>query len=342
MDKIRVALCGCYGHVKKFGRLINSFPESEVVVVWDNIPGRGEDVAESLGCAFDPDYEHVITSYNLNAVAIISENALHCEMVVRAAEAGLHVFLEKPMCVNAQEARTMRDAIQRNNVKFYLSDPFIRTGSLGLKRLVDSGVLGEITGATFQLGTGHALRGWVNYDKSKAQGGIMADIGEHMVHKAHYLFGKPAQIMSGFSHYTDKAKENDIEEHAIIVMRYPDGKLVSLDCNWMCGAKFNIEQVYGTKGWANVTMIGPEEGDECLTYQIGKEPEVKLFREDLPENPKTHVRYWIDMIVKNIPNTCVGVDPLSNSGVGIDAAVEHTEMIEAIYRSRDIGFVSLD
>lgn len=341
MNKLKIALCGCRGHVEKFGTMINSYEESEVVAVWDNVPGRGEKVAENLACAFEPDYDKLLSEYDLDGVAIIAENSLHRDMIVKAAKAGKSIFVEKPLCVSVSEAHEIQKVIHETGVKFYMTDPFVRSGTLKVKELIDSCTLGDITGATFRLGGGAALSGHMRFSRQRDQGGIMADVGGHMIHKAHFLFGKPCQITAELSSYTEQCKNENIEDNALIIMRYPDGKLVSLECSSVCGGNSSFEMVYGTKGCTSVTSIGREEGEECVTLQQGREEPQRFSGSAIPQNPKRHVRYWVEMMAYDIPNDMVGVDPLSNSGVSIDNAVEFVEIIDAIYRSAGHGPVSL-
>ncbi|MCD8023372.1 MAG: Gfo/Idh/MocA family oxidoreductase [Lachnospiraceae bacterium] len=337
MKKLRIALCGCRGHVEKFGNLINGYEESETVAVWDNVPGRGEAVAERLNCAFESDYEKLLTSYQLDGVVIVAENSLHKDMVIRAAGHGVHVFVEKPLCVNAEDAKEIQQVIHESGVHFYMTDPFVRNGAVGLKKLIEDGVLGEINGGTFHLGTGGGLKRPLDYDKEKHLGGIMADVGGHMIHQAHYLFGKPEKISATLGYYTEEARKNEFEESALVTMQYPHGRLVSLECSWFASCEVAYQMVYGTKGYARIVRDPEALEREILTYNLGNDEEVELRGDSLPTPPTRHVRYWVEMMVKNTPNEMVGVDPLSNSGVSIDNAVEFVEIIDAIYRSAKNG-----
>ncbi len=341
MKKLRIAICGCEGHAEKFGQMINSYEESEMAAVWDNEPDRGRKIAESLNCPFEPDYDRLISEYAPDGVIIVAANCWHKELVIKAAEAGIHIFLEKPLCVSVSDAFEMRDAVKKNNVKFYMSDPFVKPPIIAMKKLIDDGTLGQITGARFRLGSDIVVKGFRNaerYDKSVYLGGIMSDIGGHMIHIAHYLFGKPESISSVTNCYTRAAKDNEIEENTVITMVYPDGNLVEIDCSWLSGGNSSTRAVYGTLGWAEVPA---GTRDQTLAYQIGRDSVHVLEGDDLPPDPLPHVRYWVKMMTEDLPNDIVGVDPLSNSGVSIDNAVEFVEILDAIYRGANKGLTKL-
>lgn len=339
MKKQRIALCGCKGHIEKFGNLINSYEESRTAVVWDEDEEKAKRVAESLGCPYETDYMRLLSKYRPDGVVITADNALHCRLAVAAANAGAGIFMEKPLCVRPEEAETIREAVERNHVKFYMSDPFVRSGTLKLKELIEEGKLGKVTGATFRLGTAMGLKGFVSYDRDRMQGGIMADNGGHMIHKAYFLFGKPDSLAAITQSFTQKARENGIEEMAQVTFHYPDGKLVQLDCSWVDGGEMNTEAVYGTEGCAFVTPKSREEGDEVVTLLSGRDH--RTVYEDLPENPKRHIRYFVEMLAYDYDNDQVGRDPASNSGVSLTDAVEYVNLIDAIYQNANRGLVSL-
>lgn len=306
MEKLRIALCGCQGKVEKFGTLLNGYEESRVVAVWDYVPGRGEAVAQRLGCPFEGDYDRLLREYALDGVVIVAQNSLHADLIERAARSGKHIFVEKPLCLDPAQARSIQRVIHETGVKFYMSDPFVHASTVYVKRLIEGGALGRITGARFRLGSDTALHPWEDhpiYDKSRALGGIMADVGGHMVHAAHYLFGRPARLTAALSGISDAAKRNDVEENAVVLMQYPDDKLVTLECSWVCA------------------------GDTPAAVPA----------EQLPPTPTRHVRYWVEMMARDLPNDIVGVDDLSNSGVSIDNAAEFVDILDAIYRSAREG-----
>ncbi|MBQ1304644.1 MAG: Gfo/Idh/MocA family oxidoreductase [Erysipelotrichaceae bacterium] len=149
--KKRLGICGCTGHVVKFGEMVNSFAESEIAVVWDYREERGRKVAETLNVPFEPDYEKVLDEYGLDGVLVITENSHKAELCIRAAEHGLSIFVEKPMCVSLKEAYAVRDAVNRNGVKFFMTDPFVRRGLIKIKEMMKNGELGTVTEAIFRI-----------------------------------------------------------------------------------------------------------------------------------------------------------------------------------------------
>ena len=336
MKKKRIAIAGCTGHVVKFGQLINSFEESETVAVWDRETERGRKVAEELNCPFVEDYDDLLSEYHPDAVAIIAENSFKPDLIIKAANQGISVFVEKPMCVNPCDAYAIRCVIKKNNVKFFMTDPFVRKGLIKIKELIKEGCLGEVREANFRIGQKvrpENMERMLNHPELY-QGGIMADVGGHAIHMAHYLFGKPESLSAVLTYENSVAEEKGIENKAVITMVYPQQLTAVLECSWVSVGKNDRAIVYGTKASAEVVKLSNTEGDESVAIYRNDGSEIIT---EFDHTPVRHIRYFVEMLVNDYDNSIVGVDPHSNSGVSIDNAVEFVEIIDAIYRSTSDG-----
>ena len=78
-------------------------------------------------------------------------------------------------------------------------------------------------------------------------------------------------------------------------------------------------------------------GEDAVTVQRDGQPPAAVPARQLPPAPTRHVRYWVEMMTRDLPNDIVGVDDLSNSGVSIDNAAEYVDILDAIYRSAREG-----
>lgn len=339
MKKKKIGIAGCTGHVVKFGKLVNSFEESETVAVWDYDVERGKQVACELGVPFVNSYDELLVNYGLDGVLIISDNSYKAELCIKAADHGISIFVEKPMCVNLEEAYAIRDAVKRNNVKFFMTDPFVRRGIMKAKELISDGKLGTITEATIRISQ-ERPHFEQQFSPETSQGGIMADVGGHAIHIAHYLFGKPEKISSVLTYNTPYARKNRLETNARVVMLYPDDLLVTMECSFVSRGLETMTIVHGTTASAYITPDSSNKpGEEQVVIITDRTNRETLT--DLPQPATGHIRYFIEMLVKDIPNDMIGIDPSSNSGVSIDNAVEFVEIINAIYKSANNGLTEL-
>lgn len=341
MKEIKVAIVGCSDKVDRFVGFINGSGDGKVVAVWDASAEHGKEIEKRLGIPFEADYDKLVSDYDLDGVMIMAPNVFHHDFAIKAANKGISVFVEKPLCVTQKDAEEVRDAINANNVKFYMSDPMVRQGTVKLKELIDAGELGKITGATIRHGSNQALKGFFHYERDLWLGGIMADVGSHAFHRLHYLLGMPNALNAELFCVTERSKETGMEEKALINFYYDDDITVSFEASVVSGGASGITAVYGTKAAAFVETAGNTEGQEKLTiykYDGGKEV---FMPEDLPPVPTRHVLYFLEMIRNDYPNDIVGRDPLSNSGVSLDNAVEYARMIETVYKNDGKGKVNL-
>lgn len=346
MKKLNIALCGCRGHAVKFGNLVNSYDESQMIAVWDNEQALGEAAANALNCLFENDYDRLLALPDLDGVIITAENALHRELAVKAAQAHKHIFIEKPLCTRKEDAFAIQKAVHENDVRFYMSDPFVRAPVIYMKRMMDSGRIGRITAVHIHVSNDNGVPGrpaelHPDYSYERMGGGVMADIGGHALHALHYLLGKPNAVTSVFSSFHDEAINAGIEESAMMIMQYPQGILASVESSFVSQYESLNINVYGMEGTICLTNFGGCNERWDVKYKLGNDPWTVVPEDYLPAAPLKHTRYWVNMMVHNIPNENVGIDDASNNGMSIDNAVECAEITDAIYRSVNQGTVLL-
>ena len=92
------------------------------------------------------DYRELLAMSEIDMVVIGIPNHVHCEAVVAAAEAGKHIVIEKPLCLNMKEADLMVEAAKKADVKLmYAEELCFAPKYVRLKQLLDSGALGKPT-----------------------------------------------------------------------------------------------------------------------------------------------------------------------------------------------------
>lgn len=127
-------------------------------------------------------------------------NDAHAEPTIAAAQAGKHVFCEKPLARTAEEARLMLDAVQKAGVKHMVAHNYRFVPALvQAKRLIESGALGKL----YHFRAVY-LQEWImnpqlpliwRLDKAQAGSGALGDLGSHIIDLARYLIGEPSRVM---------------------------------------------------------------------------------------------------------------------------------------------------
>jgi predicted dehydrogenase len=288
MSALRVALIGC-GSV---GRRIHAAglhlcPDVELVLACS----RTQESAESVGATeTTQDYRDVIARDDIDAVVIATPNHLHRAIALAALASGKHVLCEKPLALNADEAREMRDAaVASGKVHMtaftYEFIPAVRH----LKTLIDRGDLGEIRSvraAYLMALAGHTL-GWRS-TKEQAGSGVLGDIGSHLIHLCHWLAGDIARLTASERKFRDDPT-SDVEDWISFLAEFESGAVGTFELSRICpgrGADVTEEmtiEIYGTNGGAMMSMHDPR-ALWLATGAAGNDPARRWERVEIPES----------------------------------------------------------
>ncbi len=145
---IRLGLCGCGTFVRR-GVMpqLRKIDNIKVLGVYSASQASREKFAEDFSVPkVYSAYEEMINDKDIDAVYICTPNVFHKDYTIQAANAGKHIFCEKPMAMNTNECKQMVEAIERNNVKFAIGFCYPLAGpQQKAKQLIDDGAIGEIS-----------------------------------------------------------------------------------------------------------------------------------------------------------------------------------------------------
>jgi predicted dehydrogenase len=277
---LRVGMIGfAHVHAEFRGRALAEIPGARVVAVADDDEARGRDAAERFEAGhFSTDWRELLALPEVDVVMVHSANADHADQVVAAAEAGKHVFCEKPIATTVADARRMVEAVRTAGVEGTTAfvSRFSQEASRA-KRIVDSGVLGEIVNARALIGlAGVAEIGCPPYmvewmiDPVAGGGGAWVDEGSHAVDLLRWLVGE-IEAVSAFTARRVK-RELAVEDIGVAVLRFANGALGELATSWSLAVDIgmrNTVELYGERG----TLV---------LEATARFPRVELYTEDLP------------------------------------------------------------
>lgn len=330
MEKLRIACCGgWHSHAKDFP--MDRAPAKcaglpyEFTAVWDDDPARGQAWAREMRCRFEPDYAALCAAPSIDGFLITAGTTRHEELAVQAAQAGKHIFMEKALAVDPAAARRIRAAVKAAGIHFTISDPVEKPALVHAKKLMDAGVFGDVTEIRYRTChayglTDHQLMSRF-YDKEQAGAGALFDMGHHAVHVLYWFLGRPERAMGVFSRFSPAGKANDVDDLSTALFSFPSGAIGVAETGWLCPGGQNIFELYGTKGFLRWDCDG-------LRYRFdprGSWTAVPVS--ELPPPPVYPLRYWMESVLNDTPNT----------QYNIDEAVEVTEMIAAAYRTDGRG-----
>lgn len=210
------------------------------------------------------DWRSVLQRDDIDAVDIATPTHLHAEMAIAAAEAGKHVFCEKPFARSVSEGQAMLAAAEKAGIVHYLNHNYRRCPAvLMAKRLIDDGEIGEIyhwRGAYQQswlVNPQHPLD-W-KLRKATAQAGPLWDLGSHAVDLARFLVGEFREIDCRGKQFrserplaedSSKSGQVEVECAALMTGEFTNGALASIETTRYATGRLNHHtfEIYGRKG----------------------------------------------------------------------------------------------
>jgi 1,5-anhydro-D-fructose reductase (1,5-anhydro-D-mannitol-forming) len=228
---------------------INAFPGNKLVAVVSRDQGRADAVAKKFGA------QHAYTSYDemlrnpeVTVVAIHTPNALHAELAIAAAQAGKHVFCDKPMATSVADAERMVAECDKAGVKLgvFFHNRFMPCFT-DTRRIIASGEIGEVQLVQLEASPGARpggrLGSW-RVDPSIAGLGTTYSIGVHVYDILRYLLASEVATASAFF---DKPR-GVMEEINMSMLRFENGVIAQLSVYENSPLPHNDFIVYGTKG----------------------------------------------------------------------------------------------
>ncbi|MFF7486475.1 Gfo/Idh/MocA family protein [Streptomyces luteogriseus] len=203
VDTLGVAVIG-FGwmgrvHTQAYARVRHHYPQlplvPELVTVAEEVPGRAEEAAAQFGFASTTrDWREVAADPRVRAVSITAPNFLHREIGVAMAEAGKHIWIEKPVGLTAEDAGAVADAVAKAGVQGAVGFNYRNAPAVEAAReLIASGEIGTVTHVRVRLFSDYAAHPesaltW-RYERERGGSGVLGDLASHGVDLARHLLG---------------------------------------------------------------------------------------------------------------------------------------------------------
>jgi UDP-N-acetyl-2-amino-2-deoxyglucuronate dehydrogenase len=203
---------------------IASIPDARLVAVTDVEAERAKSLAAMHECGAEPDLSALLARDDVDVVSVCVPSGLHAEVGIRAAAAGKHLVVEKPVDVSLEAADRLIGAVRAAGVRLtVISQHRFDRGLVELRRLLDEGQLGRLV-------LGEASTKWYRsqdyYDSAAWRGTWALDGGSLMNQGIHYLdlllwcMGPVAEVTAQFSTQTHQM---EAEDAALAVLRFASG-----------------------------------------------------------------------------------------------------------------------
>lgn len=267
MQRTKIAILGAGFisdiHLESYHRFI---PEAEVVAVYARKAEKAKAFAEKFSI---PNYydniDTLLKESDCEIVDICLPNYLHAEACIKAARAGRHIIIEKPLAVTLEEADEMIAACKEANVKLMYAEELCFAPKYERARhLVKEGAVGEV----YMLKQSEKHSGphtdWF-YDINLAGGGVLMDMGCHAMEWFRWMLdnAKPLSVYATMSTVLHKERTKG-EDNSVVIIEFENGVTCVAENSWAKhGGMDDRSEIHGTGGviYADLFM-----GNSAISY----------------------------------------------------------------------------
>jgi predicted dehydrogenase len=337
---VRLAFTGT-GYISQIhARAAHKRPGVELAAVVNHRPESMAAFAQAWGIPRRyATLEALLADGGVDAVSINTPNALHAPQALAALEAGVHVLVEKPMALNAQQAQAMVTAAARSGVLLMVAHCWrFDEEVLWLKEQVAQGRVGPIVRSKgYGLHVHWGPGGWFT-QRRLAGGGALADMGIHAIDTARFLLGdpQPARVYARIgTHYGDY----DVDDTGLLLVDWENGVTSYVESGWWQPHADGPEastQLYGLQGLAQLFPTGlriPRGLGPCGLLDEWERVDPGFAfprREHCPQRMyDAQMAYFVDCIQAGQSPVPGGAEGLVNMRI-VDAAYESARTGQAI------------
>lgn len=266
---LNVAIMGLGSYANRVAKAMEDCKKAKITAVISGTPSKIKDWQgryniPDKNCYNYETFDQIKDNPDIDAVYVITPNALHHDQVIRVAQAGKHAICEKPMAINAKEGQEMVDACKKANVKLLVGYRMhFEANTLEIIRMRESGELGTVK--FFQGLSGFKIGDPMQWrlNKELAGGGAMMDIGIYSINGARYMVGEEPVWVTAQETKTDPVKfKEGVDETIQFQFGFPSGVVASCLSTY---AMSNLDRFFlnGTEGFAELqpsTGYGPIKG----------------------------------------------------------------------------------
>ncbi|MEK7753804.1 MAG: inositol 2-dehydrogenase [Acidobacteriota bacterium] len=327
VKKLNVGIIGA-GRIGKVHADTIAFrlPEATAVAIADLNREAAEDVAARCGIrTVAESSEEILADPRIEAVLICSSTGTHADLVVQAAEAGKHIFCEKPIDHSLVKIDRALAAVAKAGVKLQVG--FNRRFDANFARVRQAVASGEI-------GTPHLMH-IVSRDPApppvsyvKVSGGIFLDMTIHDFDMARFLIGDEVEEVytaAGVMVDPEIGKAGDLDT-ALVVLRFKSGVIGTIDNSRK--AVYGYDQrveILGSQGSIATGNCYPNQAMISTATEVRRDLPLNFFMDRYTESFANELRAFVGAVLEDKPTPVTGIDGRIPVVMGLAARKSYDE-----------------
>jgi predicted dehydrogenase len=207
--------------------------------------------AKKYTCHPAPLYENILTDKAVEAIINTTPNSVHLETTRAAAEAGKHVFLDKPIANTIADARAITAACRKAGVVLALGYQRRKESHFRwVRKQIEEGAFGKLVNAEANISRDRLgridLSSW-RYTAEGMPGGVMLQIGIHYTDVLEYLIGPIKAVRGSLAQLVLPGDNPDV---ASMVLEHDNGALSTLNASYASASEYYLMNIYGKEASA--------------------------------------------------------------------------------------------
>ena len=337
--KLNIALCGLGNYASLLAEGLQVSEYCQLAGIVTGTPSKAENWKKKYNIPEKNIYNYenfdsIVKNKDIDLVYVVTANSLHKELTVRAAKAGKHVIVEKPMAITIEDCEEMIKACNENNVQLAMGYRLhYEPNHLEVKRLGQEKVLGQVRFIEASLGYStydfrnintpvdlNARNQW-RLNKKLAGGGTLINLGVYCIQVSRYVLGEePIAVTAQFGTVNNKNMFAQVEENITWQMEFPSGAVANCSSSYGFGIdRFFASADEGTFEMSPAVSYGPF---------VGKRSDGKAFNFPVINQQQTQMDEICKVILANkkLPNHITG-----------EEGMKDVRIINAIYKAAETG-----
>ena len=250
-DPLRVACIGMGWWSDVLADAAQRSGKLKIVACYTRSADKRNAFAAKYKCRAVESYEAILADPAIEAVINTTPNDVHLETTRAAAQAGKHVFLDKPIANRVSDGRTITDVCRKAGVVLGMGYQRRRESHFRwIKRQIDAGVFGKLVNAEANISRDRLgkvdLSSW-RYQAAGMPGGVMLQIGIHYADVLEYLIGPIKAVRGQFAQLVLPGDNPDV---ASLVFEHENGALSTLNASYASASEYYLMNIYGKEATA--------------------------------------------------------------------------------------------
>jgi len=255
MEPLRVACIGMGWWSDVLADAIQRSKKLRIVACYTRSEDKRKSFAAKYGCVAAPTYQAILQDRSISAIVNTTPNDVHLETTRAAAEAGKHVFLDKPIANSVSEGRAITETCRKAGVVLALGYQRRRESHFRwIREQIDAGAFGKLVNAEANISRDRFgqidLSSW-RYTAAGMPGGVMLQIGIHYADVLEYLLG-PVKAVNG--RFAQLVLPGDNPDVASLVLEHENGALSTLNASYASASDYYLMNIYGKEASAYYDM----------------------------------------------------------------------------------------